>query len=236
MRALGIILLFISNLALASLPEARDEYINDYANLIQNGYERELREKLKDTEYYSGVEITVVTIESFSKYGSKFSSWESFATALFNKWGVGNLPENNGVMLLVAREGRKIRIELGAGYPKRFDSIMKSIIEETIYPQFKRDNYTTGITQGVDEIVNAVTRPVSFFEWYKWHILAGIGVLISTLIALSIDKKKNPGWFWLLLALAGFLVLGIIRSLKEGEASDGFGGGSSDGGGASGGD
>lgn len=236
MRVLGIILLFVSNIALASLPEARDEYINDYANLIQNGYESVLREKLEDTEYYSGVEITVVTIESFSKYKSEFTSWESFSTALFNKWGVGNLPENNGVMLLVTREGRKIRIELGAGYPKRFDSIMKGIIDETIYPQFKRDNFTTGITQGVDEIVNAVTRPVSFFEWYKWYILAGIGTLISTLIALSIDKKKNPGWFWLLFALAGFLVLGVIRGLKDGEASDGFGGGSSDGGGASGGD
>lgn len=236
MRELGIILLFVSNLALASLPEARDEYINDYAGLIQNSYESELREKLKDTEYYSGVEITVVTVESFSKYRNEFSTWEKFATALFNKWGVGNLPENDGVLLLIAREGRKIRIELGSGYPKRFNSIMKSIIDDTIYPQLKRDNYTSGITQGVDEIINAVTRPVSFFEWYKWHILAGIGALISTLIALSLDKKKNPGWFWILLALAGFLVLGIIRHLKDGEASDGFGGGSSDGGGASGGD
>jgi len=77
MRALGIILLFVSNIALASLPEARDEYINDFANLIQDGYEPELRNKLKDTEYYSGVEITVVTIESFSTYKPEFTSWES---------------------------------------------------------------------------------------------------------------------------------------------------------------
>ncbi|MES9851980.1 MAG: TPM domain-containing protein [Candidatus Thiodiazotropha sp. L084R] len=229
MRLLGIILLFFSNITLASLPEARDVYINDFANLIQNGYESALRKKLKDTEYYSGVEITVVTIESFSKYSQKFSSWESFATALFNKWGVGNLPENDGIMLLVARDGRKIRIELGAGYPMRFNSIMKGIIDETIYPQLKRNKYTTGITKGVDQIINSVTDPVSFFEWYKWYILAGIGALISTLIALLIDNKKNPGWFWVLLALAGFLVLGILRNLVQGEASDGFGGGASGG-------
>ncbi|MEH6670687.1 TPM domain-containing protein [Halopseudomonas sp.] len=236
MRALGIILLFVSNIALASLPEARDEYINDFANLIQDGYEPELRNKLKDTEYYSGVEITVVTIESFSTYKPEFTSWESFATALFNKWGVGNLPENDGVMLLIAREGRKVRIEIGSGYASRYDSIMKGIIDETIYPQLERDHYNTGIIQGVDEIISSVTRPVSFFEWYKWHILAGIGALISTLIALSLDKKKDSGWFWILLALAGFLVLGIFSHLKGGKASDGFGGGGSDGGGASGGD
>lgn len=236
MKIIGVVLLFISSMVFASLPEPKDEYINDFGSLILDSYEGDLREKLEDTEYYSGVEITIVTIESFDKYSGSYSSWESFATALFNKWGVGNLPKNDGVMLLVAREGRKIRIELGRGYPARFNPIMKSVIEETIYPQLKRDNYTKGITQGADAIIDAVTRPVSFFDWYKWHILAGIGALISTLIALSIDKKKNPGWFWLFLALAGFLVLGILRHLKDGESSDGFGGGSSDGGGASGGD
>jgi uncharacterized protein len=138
-------------------------------------------------------------------------------------------------MLLVAKEGRKIRIELGAGYPRRFDPIMKSIIDEIIYPQFKRNNFTDGIVEGSEAIFSSVTRQVSFFERYKWYIFAGIGALISTLIALSINNKTNPSWLWLLLAVAGFLVLGILRHLKDG-ASDDFGGGSSDGGGGSGGD
>lgn len=236
MKFIMIVLIFISNITLAGLPEPRDEYINDFADLIHNGYEPELRETLKNVEYYSGVEITIVTIDSYSKYQNEFSSWESFATALFNKWGVGNLAENDGVMLLIARDKRKIRIELGAGYPKRFDVIMKSIIEETIYPQLKRDKYTAGIREGTTAIIAAVTQPVSFFEWYKWYILAGVGALISTLIALSIDKNKNPGLFWLFLAMAGFLVLGILRGVKNGNSSAGFGGGDSDGGGASGGD
>ena len=66
--------------------------------------------------------------------------------------------------------------------------------------------------------------------------MAGFIALISTIIALIIDKKENPHLFWILLALAGFLVLEIIRGTANGNASDGFGGGSSDGGGASGGD
>lgn len=113
---------------------------------------------------------------------------------------------------------------------------MKSIIDDVIYPEFERNNFSGGIVSGSNKIIQAVTEPVSFFEWYKWYILAGFVALLSTIVALTIDKKKNPGMFWLLLASAGFIVLWIIKDLREGNASDGFGGGSSDGGGASGGD
>ncbi|MGY5451057.1 TPM domain-containing protein [Agarivorans sp. MS3-6] len=236
MKHFVLLLVLISNICFAALPKPRAEYVNDFAGLIRSSDEVELTEKLKSVEYYTGIEITVVTINDFELYRDQFSTWESFATSLFNKWGVGNLPENDGVMLLVSERGRKIRIELGAGYPSRFNHIMKVIIDETIYPSFKIDAYSQGIVSGTDAIVAAVTEPVSFFEWYKWYILGGVGALLSTLIALSVDRKKNAGLFWVLLGFAGFIILGIWGLLKDGNASDGFGGGSSDGGGASGGD
>lgn len=108
---ISILLLFSYNVP-AALPVAADDYINDYAGLISGDVEYELRDRLRSVEYYAGVEIVLVTIHSFDKYRESFDTWESFATALFNNWGIGNLPANDGVLLLVAKEGRKIRIEL----------------------------------------------------------------------------------------------------------------------------
>lgn len=229
-----LIFFVMSSLAWAGYPNAKDEYINDFAQIIDNSRQTEIRAKLYEVEYYSGVEISVVTVDSFHSFGTGAASWEAFSTGLFNYWGVGNKHLNNGVLLIVSKDDRKIRIELGAGFPSHYDSIMEKIIDDSIAPQLRTGNYTNGIELGVDEIIKATTVKVSFFTWHKWHILGGIGALISLLIALLIDRSKNPGLFLMLLAFVGYIILYILRHLKSGNRSEGFGGGSSRGGGASG--
>lgn len=113
---------------------------------------------------------------------------------------------------------------------------MKEIIDNDIAPLFRKHDYNGSVVAGVNKIVDVTTVPVSFFTWYKWYILAGIAACISLIIALVIDKKKGAPLFWVLLGMAGFLILGMFKGISDGESSDGFGGGSSDGGGASGGD
>jgi len=75
-----------------------------------------------------------------------------------------------------------------------------------------------------------VTIEVSFFEWYKWYIFGGIGLLISLLLALHVEKRADSPIILVLLAMAGLKLLSLIK----GERSDDHGGGSSSGGGASG--
>lgn len=216
----------------ANYPIAEDEYVNDYANIMDYDGRSELRQTLHDVEYYSGIEITVLTINNYREYSS--SSFETFATALFNDWAIGNMPQNNGVLVLVSIDNKKVRIELGAGYPDHYDEIMQTIIDKQMLPYFKMGNYSLAVNQGVNSIIEAVTEPVSFLEWYKWYILAGIGAVISLIVALKIDREENPGFFLLLIGLAGLLILWIFRRLEDGHRSDGFGGGHSTGGGASG--
>lgn len=227
---LGIIPFFAN----AEYPAADNEYVNDFAQVLSSTSVESIKKKLYDTEYYSGVEISVATIENFSKYKTGDSSWEQFSTGLFNYWGVGNLPKNNGVLFLISKEDRKIRIELGSGYPSHYNSLMKSIIDNSIAPALHSGNYTQGINAGVDAIIKATTKPVTFYEWHKPYILGGFAALISLLIALIIDKKENPALFWLFLGLAGILMLSILKNLSSGNRSEGFGGGDSSGGGASG--
>lgn len=236
LSALGPILLLLSNLTLALLPDAKDSYINDFANLMSAEDEVQLREVLETLKYRSGQEVTVVTITSFSKYESQYATWESFATSLFNDWGVGRLPDNNGIMLLVARDGNKIRIELGTGYPDRYDGIMQIVIDSVIYPSFVKGNYSKGILVGTKKIVDATSHPPTWVEIYRWYISFGFAAVVSTLIALSIRNNKSVSWFWVSLALLGFLILAVFSVARYIENSDAFGGGDSDGGGASGGD
>ena len=234
LKIILLILALIPTIALAEYPSAKNEYMNDFAQIIDDDIEQAISKKLYDVEYYSGVEISVATIENYGKYGTGDSTWEAFSTGLFNHWGVGNLPENNGVLFLISEGDRKIRIELGAGYPSHYDTVMKSIIDTHITPLLKSGMYTEGVIKGVGEIINATTVPVSFFEWYKWYILAGIVAFVSLVAAFAVDREKDPGLFLFLLASAGLLIIAILKLLASGNRSSGFGSGSSRGGGASG--
>lgn len=105
-----ISLLIVSQLSVADYPKAANEYVNDYANVLDLDTIAELRQQLKDVEYYSGVEITVLTIESYREFATNDPTWEAFATGLFNYWGVGNLALNDGVLFMISTGDRKIRL------------------------------------------------------------------------------------------------------------------------------
>jgi len=237
MNKLKLLLLFMllsPLLLVAEYPYTTNEYVNDFAKIIDTSIEEELHQKLYDVEYYSGVEITVITIDTYAQYETGANSWEDFATGLFNYLGVGNTEHNNGVMLLISKEDRKIRIELGAGYSSKQNEIMKSIIDYKITPLLKSERYSEGILVGTDAIIEATTVPVSFFEYYKWDIIIFVIVLALLCTIITKVREKSPGIICLLLASAGLLFISIFNMLFGGLNSDGYGGGDSDGGGASG--
>ena len=99
----------------------------------------------------TGVEFTVVTVGSIGDYGDT-GRIEPFATGLFNEWGVGDATKNDGIMMLVARYDRTMRLEVGSGYGRSKDGVMKIIIDEDILPYFRRDDYQGGILSGVEAV------------------------------------------------------------------------------------
>lgn len=224
----------LSNITLADYPKAESEYVNDFAQVIDKRTHQTLKKMLYEIEYSSGVEIAVVTIDSFGTYKTSAKTWEGFSTGLFNNWGIGNLPENNGVLIMISKNDRKIRIELGAGYSVHYNDIMKTIIKNDITPWLKMGDYNLGIMMGAQSVIDAVTIPISFLEWHKYHILAGVLSLTSLLFALYAKKTGNKNTAIFFISLAGFLFLWLLTKLANGNASDGFGGGGSSGGGASG--
>jgi uncharacterized protein len=170
-------------------PERLNPYLNDYRDLLPTESEVKITGWLEELNSQHGIEMTVVTIDRVSTYRSG-QTLEAFATGLFNRWGVGSLPANRGVLILVARDDRRVRIELGAGYDSTYDPRAQGVIDEFMLPNFRDNDYVEGIENGVRGMINTITgnwpsgAAPSFFEQ--------VGFFINNLI-------RQLGWFCLLI-------------------------------------
>ncbi len=191
----------------AELPWWQDVYVNDYANLLDAAAEARIRADLVELFDRTGIEMTVLTIAQMSDYGHD-GAIEPFATRLFNAWGIGNATRNDGVLILVARYDRRMRIEIGAGYSSAWDARMQRVIDEAFLPAFRLDEYQRGIEEGVEETIYEVAgvRPGGFDQGTLergyttiWRWLQGLGGWLAALVAVPL----------------GGAVLGIRRYLRN---------------------
>ena len=195
-------------------------YITDLANLLTDEQQEQLERLLLEKEKKTGVEIVVVTINSIKDFpGTSNRTIEEFATALFDTYGIGNMPKNDGVLLLVAVKDRKARIELGAGYGHKRDSDSSRIMNKKIIPSFRKDRYSKGIIEGTKSLAHEFAY---VFPIPTWVLIVAIGITIYILILVTISLFRNGkrGWGWIctgllivaLLALS-WLIVGLIRSI-----------------------
>ncbi len=138
--ALALLLTFSTSIianAQAGYPQRADPAINDFADLLSPSDATAIRSMLQDLRRDTGRELVVVTIASIDQYTTADQTIESFATSLFNTWGIGDRQRNDGVLLLVAVNDRRVRIELGAGYPRSADEDMAIVIDSVISAQLQ---------------------------------------------------------------------------------------------------
>ncbi|NKB27444.1 MAG: hypothetical protein GKR99_07765 [Rhodobacteraceae bacterium] len=170
-------------------PNADTTLVNDFAGLLDTGAEAQIADDLQQLRDEHGVEMTVVTIESRSDYGD-FASIEAFATGLFNAWGIGKADRNDGILVLVARADREMRIELGTGYSEDWNAVAKTVIDDVFLRAFGDDDYQGGILNGTSEVIRRIARPhtvdmpaepVSRRDDTDWGILALIGAVFAAI-------------------------------------------------------
>ncbi|GAA6209722.1 hypothetical protein NBRC116601_30150 [Cognatishimia sp. WU-CL00825] len=137
-------------------PDYTEVWVNDYADLMTAQEEDLVREKLQELRDKRGIEFTVLTIPNMSDYGYS-GEIEPFATGLFNQWGIGDATRNDGVLMLIARYDRVMRIELGSGYSTSKNDAMAAIIDDVMFPHFRSDDYAKGIDRGVVAVVKNLT-------------------------------------------------------------------------------
>lgn len=132
----------------------------DQADLLNPAEEQALKQKLAALEANSNRQLVVATIASLQDYPI-----EDYGYQLGREWGIGqaangDAEKDNGVILLIAPNDRKVRIEVGYGLePILTDALSSRIIQGDILPWFKEGNFPSGINAGVDSISNQLTLP-----------------------------------------------------------------------------
>ncbi len=125
---------------------AEGKFIQDYSKLIDSSKALDAIGALQRVAFEQhGTPIVVVTIESMARLGGGGYTIERFARAWFDHWKIGG----PGILLLVSRDDRKARIELGADWGNRFDARAQRIVKEDILPKIANGEYPGGLAEGV---------------------------------------------------------------------------------------
>ncbi len=212
-------------------------YVNDQADLISPEVELKIENYLREFERTDSTQVAVLTIPSLEG-----EALDEYSLKVAETWALGQKEKDNGVLLLVARDDRKIKIEVGYGLEGNLTDLLAGrIIDTEITPYFRKGNFEGGIIAGINGISSAVrgeyTADARTASGKKrkspWGALALILFLGPSLLRFSFLGRRGrghrrSGMFW----LGGPFVGG-----GGGFGGGGFGGGGGGfgGGGASGG-
>lgn len=140
--------------AQAAYPARPTGAVLDSANIIPDAEEAAMDARLRDYNQRTGRAVVVATVPSLDG-----ETIEMYAANLFAAWGIGGKETDQGLLLLVAPNDRKVRIEVGYGLHGYVTDILSGrIIRDRILPRFKAGDYPGGINAGLDELITQMDR------------------------------------------------------------------------------
>jgi len=187
-------------------------FVNDFADIFTDEQENALNIKLSNFEKESSNEIVVVAIQNLGE-----DTIENYAVELYAEWGIGKEKNDNGVLLLIARDDREMRIEVGYGLEGALTDLQSyQIIENYLVPNFKQEKYYEGVdsavevimsaTKGEYEAINKVGTVKNGFDLQNVIFLAVFGFLwLTTLLGTS-----KSWWAGGVIGGIGGIILGFI--------------------------
>jgi uncharacterized protein len=218
------------------------QLVNDYTNTLSADQRATLERKLVAYDDSTSTQVVVVIIASTEDYDPV-----DYATKLGRSWGVGNKKTNNGVVLLVAKNDRKVFISPGYGLEGALPDITcKAIIDNEITPNFRNEDFYRGLDRGTNAIIKAAAGEYKAPEGYRKPKGNGggggsvLGIIIIVAIILMMMGGRGGGRGGGMMSRRGygdFASGAILGSLLGGNRSGGgfggggFGGGDSGGGG-----
>jgi len=163
MRAVRVVWMLCC-LAVAALVWAEPTFptltgrVVDSANILDASTLSALETQLEAHEDETSNQIVVATVPSLQGYDIS-----EFGVRLASHWQIGNAEDDNGVVLLVAPNERKVRIDVGYGLEGALpDALAGDIIRKRILPSFREDAYAEGVTNGVNSIIQAIQGEYEF--------------------------------------------------------------------------
>jgi uncharacterized protein len=151
---LALLMLFTAPAAAQDLPPRPQGPIYDQADMLPADQEAALDQRLREFDARTGNAVIVATVDNLQG-----DTIEDYAQKLYAAWGIGGAERDTGVLLLVAKQERKMRIEVGYGLtPYITDILSGRIIRDDITPHFKQGDFPGGITAGVDALVTQLSK------------------------------------------------------------------------------
>lgn len=213
---------FSQNHNIPEKPSKQTSYYDFGTKALTDAEQKHIERKLINYADSTSTQIVVILVPTTS--GEQIAR---YATDLGHKWGVGQKGKDNGIIVLVAIDDRKVTIQNGYGTEHLLtDALSRRIIETQIKPEFKAGNYFAGIdkaTTTIMEIMSGEYKANPIEEDFSGMILIVIVFVIVLFIILSKKRKDGgnsgqSGGF----DLTDFI---LLSSLGRSSGSGGFGGG-----------
>lgn len=166
--------------------------VNDYTQTLSTSDVATLEDKLVAYDDSTGTQIAIVIIPSTNDY-----SIEDYAIRLARKWSIGQSEDNNGILILVAKEDRNIDIETGYGVEGYIsDADARAIISELITPNFRNGNFYAGLDEATTRMIalmagtyKSTPAQESFPVW-----VIVLVILLLFLFLYIMSKSKRQGY------------------------------------------
>ena len=224
-----------------SFPEPKG-YVNDFAGVADSASLTVLSAMVTEIERNNTVEIAVVTVPTLQN-----TTVEDYAEKLFQSWGIGKSDKDNGLLILVAPNERKWRIEVGYGLEPTITDAQAGVIgRECFTENFKALEYGRGLVCAVSSFRSIITGEPA--DGYGYNVTANDNEpedwAVLVIIILILLAPMIVIYIIIMLVTKGKLKSGGGRGRRGGHGGwggsgggggGGFGGGGSGGGGASGG-
>lgn len=226
--------------ALQAIPKLETR-VTDLTGTLTAGEQAELEQKLAAFEARKGAQIAVLVVAT-----TQPEEIEQYSIRVVEAWKLGRAKPDDGVLLLLAKDDHRVRIEVGRGLEGVLtDATSNRIIDETMLPLFKQGQYGAGLNAGVDQVIQVVdgeALPPPDTGWKGnvgtlWNALPAlfIGFLVASSILRAIFGRVGGAaataglmglvaWFFsqLLLAAAGVAAVAFLGSLLLGLSGPGW--------------